>query len=69
VKIPWTKYETAMVRKSITAGVTADLPLMVVDLSDGRLSSPEIGGLVAAFLVAALAVFGIKNKPAPPSEE
>ncbi len=54
-------YSAAEVAKAIAAGVTAFVGTLGTALADGQLDGAEIGGIVAATLVAAGLVFRIPN--------
>lgn len=49
--------------KAIAAGVTALVGSLGTALADGQLDGVEIGGVIAATLVAAGVVFQVRNKP------
>ena len=54
-------YTAAEVAKAIAAGVTAFVGTLGTALADGQLDGVEIGGIVAATLVAAGLVFRVPN--------
>jgi hypothetical protein len=57
-------YKASEVAKAIAAGVTAFVGTLGTALADGNLDGAEIGGIVAATLVAAGVVFRVPNKEA-----
>lgn len=57
-------YKASEIAKAIAAGVTAFVGTLGTALVDGQLDGSEIGGIVAATIVAAGLVFRIPNKEA-----
>jgi len=60
-------YRPAQIRKAIAGGLAGAVPLFAVDIADLHLSRLEAGGLIGAFVLGAVAVFGIRNAPTPPA--
>lgn len=56
-------YKPGQIRKAIAGGLVAAAPLFAADLADSHLTLPEVGGLIAAAIIGAGAVFGIRNEP------
>lgn len=56
-------YRPAQIRKSIAGGLAGAVPLFAVDVADLHISRGEAGGLIGAFVLGAVAVFGIRNAP------
>jgi hypothetical protein len=54
-------YTAAQVAKAIAAGVTAFVGTLGTALADGQLDGAEIGGIVAATIVATGLVFKVPN--------
>ena len=55
-------YTAAEIAKSIAAGVTAFIGTFGTALADSQLDGTEVGGVIAATLIAAGVVFRIPNK-------
>lgn len=54
-------YSPAQIRKALVGGVVAGIVAAGYALSDGVITGPEAGGIIAAVAGGIGAVFGIKN--------
>lgn len=54
----------AEIRKAVAAGVAADVPLLINDVTGNHWSQGDISALVGAFVGASLLVFGVPNADA-----